>query len=442
MNAATALTAAQVVAHLRATFASGRTQPVQWRIDQLNRLRALFTENRDDILTALYADLRKPRAEAEAVEIDYPIREIDYTLAELARWLAPEDVDSAALVHLPLGASAATRLEPLGTVLIIAPWNYPIQLQLVPLIGALAAGNTALLKPSELTTHSAALLSRLVPRYLDPDAVTVVQAGVEETTALLAERFDHIFYTGNATVGRIVMRAAAEHLTPVTLELGGKSPAYVDRGTDLSVVADRLAESKFRNAGQTCVAPDYVLADRETSIALASALEVAVERRYGRNPQSADSYGRIVNERHFDRVAALISSGHIAFGGQTDRQDLYIAPTVLVDVDPHDPVMRDEIFGPVLPIVETADLDEAIAFINARDKPLALYGFTEDDAVRQRLDAETSSGGIGFGLSIAHLRIPDLPFGGVGASGMGNYHGWYSLATFSHRKARLDVPLR
>ncbi|MFD5441826.1 aldehyde dehydrogenase family protein [Streptomyces tendae] len=431
-----------VVDRLRATFRSGRTKPLVWRRTQLTKLRDLFTENREAIADALHADLRKPRPEAYAVEVDFPIKEIDHTLEHLEQWLAPEPVASSALAHLPAGSTAGTQYEPLGTVLVIAPWNYPVQLLLVPLVGALAAGNTAVLKPSELTPASSALIAALIPRYLDSDAVTVIEGGVPETTALLAQRFDHIFYTGNSTVGRIVMRAAAEHLTPVTLELGGKSPVFVDRDVDLAVVAGRLAETKFRNAGQTCVAPDYVLTDPVTARALEVALAEAVEDRYGRDPQCSDGYGRIVNERHFDRVSALLGSGRVVFGGRSDRADRYIAPTVLADVKPDDPVMREEIFGPVLPILAVADLDEAIAFINDHDKPLALYGFTENEATRRRLAEETSSGGIGFGLPIAHLRIPELPFGGVGESGMGAYHGRNSIAAFSHRKARLDVPLR
>jgi aldehyde dehydrogenase (NAD+) len=296
-------------------------------------------------------------------------------------------------------------------------------------------------KPSELAPATSALLARLLPEYLDRDAVAVVEGGVAETTALLAQRFDHIFYTGNGTVGRIVMRAAAEHLTPVTLELGGKSPVFVDREVDVDAVAARLAGAKFRNAGQTCVAPDYVLTDPATARALEPALAKAVEKLFGGDPAGSEHYGRIVNQRHFDRVAGLLGSGRIVFGGEHDREDRFIAPTVLAGVRPEDPVMQEEIFGPVLPIVEVEGLDEAIAFINDRDKPLALYGFTESETTRQRLADETSSGGLGFGLPMAHLRVPELPFGGVGESGMGAYHGPHSIATFSHRKARLDVPL-
>lgn len=430
-----------LVAKLRATFATGRTRPLAWREQQLTRLRSLFTEHREDIADALHADLHKPRAESYTAEVDFPVREIDHTLAHLKEWLSPQPLAPDALAGLPEGSTAATRYEPLGTVLIIAPWNYPVQLLLVPLVGALAAGNAAVLKPSEITPATSRLIARLIPQYLDTGAVAVVEGGVPETTALLAQRYDHIFYTGNGAVGRIVMRAAAEHLTPVTLELGGKSPAFVDRDVDLAAVATRLAESKFRNAGQTCVAPDYVLTDPDTAPALARELRTAVERVFGPDPKSSEGFGRIVNERHFDRVSALLDSGKTAFGGQSDRDDVYIAPTVLTDVQPDEPVMREEIFGPVLPIVNVGGLDEAIAFINDRDKPLALYGFTESETTRRRLAAETSSGGLGFGLPMAHLRVPELPFGGVGESGVGNYHGPHSIATFSHRKAVLDVPL-
>ncbi|MFF2043591.1 aldehyde dehydrogenase family protein [Kitasatospora sp. NPDC058170] len=436
---ATAEQPTELVARLRAAFRSGRTKPLAWRVEQLNRLRALIAENGEGLAAALHQDLGKPRAEASAAEIDLPIREIDHTLAHLEEWLTPEQVDVTA-VFGP-AATAGTRFDPLGTVLVIAPWNYPAQLLLVPLAGALAAGNTVVVKPSELAPATSALLARLIPAYLDKEAVAVVEGGVPETTALLAERWDHIFYTGNGTVGRIVMRAAAEHLTPVTLELGGKSPVFVDRDADIDATAERLAATKFANAGQTCVAPDYVLTDPATARRLEGALARAVERRFGADPQRSPGYGRIVNERHFDRLAALLGSGRTVTGGGHDRADRYIAPTVLAEVAPDAPVMREEIFGPVLPIVEVADLDEAIAFINDRDKPLALYGFTGNETTRRRLREETSSGGLGFGLPMAHLRVPELPFGGVGESGVGAYHGRHSIATFSHRKALLDVPL-
>ncbi|MET7366285.1 aldehyde dehydrogenase family protein [Streptomyces sp. NPDC005566] len=431
-------TPAQVTARLRGTFRTGRTKGLDWRTSQLTRLRALLTESGDELAEALRADLGKSRKEAYRTEIDFTVREIDHTLARLADWLRPEPAPVPAALD---GATAHTVQDPLGVVLVIAPWNYPVQLLLAPLAGALAAGNAVVAKPSELAPATSAAVARLLPQYLDTDAVAVVEGGVPETTALLAERFDHIFYTGNGTVGRIVMAAAARHLTPVTLELGGKSPVFVDRDTDLTTVAARLAAGKFLNAGQTCVAPDYVLTDPETAPALADALAAAVEGLYGQDASAHPEYGRIVNERHFDRLVGLLDSGRTVTGGIHDRADKYIAPTVLADVAPDAPVMGEEIFGPVLPIVTVDGLDDAIGFINDRDKPLALYAFTHSPAVRERLLAETSSGAVGLGLPLAHLTVSDLPFGGVGESGMGNYHGRYSLETFSHRKAVLDTPL-
>lgn len=429
---------ADIVARLRAAFRTGRTRDLAWRTDRLTRLRALLTERGDELAEALTADLGKSRKEAYRTEIDFTVREIDHTLEHLADWLRPEPAPVPAALAK---ATASTVQDPLGVVLVIAPWNYPVQLLLAPVAGALAAGNTVVAKPSELAPATSAALARLLPEYLDSDTVTVVEGGVPETTALLAERFDHIFYTGNGTVGRIVMTAAARHLTPVTLELGGKSPVFVDRDTDLRTVAARLAAGKFLNAGQTCVAPDYVLTDPETAPALADALAAAVESLFGPDASAHPEYGRIVNERHFDRLVGLLGSGRTVTGGVHDRATKYIAPTVLADVEPGSPVMGEEIFGPVLPIVTVDGLDEAIAFINDRDKPLALYAFTTSPAVRERLLAETSSGGVGLGLPLAHLTVSDLPFGGVGESGMGNYHGRYSLETFSHRKAVLDTPL-
>jgi aldehyde dehydrogenase (NAD+) len=429
----------QTVDRLRETFSAGRTKPLAWRRTQLRRLRDLVTEHQEDIADALMADLRRPREESYRADVDMIVSDIDHLLDHLEHWTAAQPVEIPENL-LPPEARASIRPEPLGTVLIIGPWNYPFQLVLMPLAGALAAGNTVVVKPSELAPAASALVSTLIDRYLDNDAVAVVEGGVAEATALLALRFDHIFYTGNPTVGRIVLRAAAEHLTPVTLELGGKSPAYVDDDVDLAEVARRLTATKFANAGQICVAPDYVLAPHRTVPALESALRQAIGNAYGADPAQSPAFGRLVNERHFERVAALLDSGRVVTGGQTDRSDLYIAPTVLSEVQPDAPVMLEEIFGPVLPIVGVTGLDEAISFITARPKPLALYAFTADEHTRRRLIEETSSGALGLGLPIAHLRVPDLPFGGVGTSGHGSYHGTHSFETFSHRKAILRVP--
>ncbi|MFE3505774.1 aldehyde dehydrogenase family protein [Kitasatospora sp. NPDC059146] len=429
---------ATVVARLRATFATGRTRPLDWRLAQLGALRALLSEQSEALLAALHADLGKSATEAYRGEVGFTLNEIDHTVAHLEEWLEPRP---AAVPGAFLPAEARVVRDPLGVVLIIAPWNYPLQLALAPLVGALAAGNTALVKPSELTPATSAAIARLLPRYLDREAVAVLEGGVPETTALLEQRFDHIFYTGNGQVGRIVMTAAAEHLTPVTLELGGKSPVVVEPGADLAVTAQRLARGKFQNAGQTCVAPDYILAIGDTATALEAHLAEAVHALYGADPASSPEYGRIVNERHHDRLTALLGDGRTVIGGDHDRAQRYLAPTVLAEVSPEAPVMRSEIFGPILPIIAVPDLDAAIAFINERDKPLALYAFTESERTKQRLATETSSGGLVFGLTVSHLAVPELPFGGVGESGMGRYHGEYSIDTFSHAKAVLDKPL-
>ncbi|WP_217181778.1 aldehyde dehydrogenase family protein [Streptomyces sp. AC495_CC817] len=430
--------AAATVSRLRTVFASGRTRPVSWRRAQLRALRTLLTDHAQELGEALRADLGKSPTEAFTTEIGFTVNEIDHTLAHLKAWLRPRRTG----VPLAL-APARARLvrEPLGTVLIISPWNYPVQLALAPLVGALAAGNCAVVKPSELAPATSAALARLLPLHLDPQAVAVVEGGVPETTALLEQRFDHIFYTGNGTVGRIVMTAAARHLTPLTLELGGKSPAVVEPGTDLATAARRIVWGKFMNTGQTCVAPDYVLAVGETAAALEPHLASAVREMYGDDPATSPHYGRIVSTRHFDRLVGFLKDGRTVVGADHDRDSRYIAPTVLADVDPGAPVMNEEIFGPVLPVVAVPDLDAALSFITERDKPLALYAFTASADSKRRLTAETSSGALAFGVPNAHLTVPGLPFGGVGESGFGRYHGEHSVDTFSHTKAVLDKPL-
>ncbi|MCP2336115.1 aldehyde dehydrogenase family protein [Actinomadura rupiterrae] len=426
-----------VVGRLRHGFGAGRTKPARWRRTQLQALRTLLVEGEQELAAALRTDLGKGTVESYASELGFVINEVDFALKHLDRWMRPERV------HVPrslLPARARTVPEPLGVVLVISPWNYPVMLALAPMVGAIAAGNCVVLKPSELAPATSAALARLVPRYLDEQAIAVVEGGVDETSALLEQRFDHIFYTGNGRVGRIVMQAAVRHLTPVTLELGGKSPAIVEQGVDLAATARRLVWGKFFNAGQSCTAPDYVLAigsARELERHLAD----AIRAMYGDDPSRSPDYGRIVNERHFDRLTALLDSGRVVIGGEHDRNARYIAPTVLADVPADSPVMSEEIFGPILPVLDVPDLDTALAFINERDKPLALYAFTADPRTRRRVLAETSSGAVGFGLPNAHLTVPGLPFGGVGESGTGRYHGPHSFETFSHTKAVLDKPL-
>jgi aldehyde dehydrogenase (NAD+) len=431
-------TASDIVDDLRSAFDAGTTKPLRWRLAQLRALRRLLTENGDELAEAVHSDLRKHPDETLLTEINLVVAEIDHVVRHLRRWLRPRAVATPLLL---VPAKATVVLEPLGVVLIIAPWNYPLQLLLDPLVGALAAGNAVVLKPSELAPATSRTVTRLLRAYLDPAAVAVVEGGADETTELLKERFDHIFFTGGERVGKIVLKAAAEHLTPVTLELGGKSPVYVDDSVDLAAAAKRIAWGKFMNAGQTCVAPDYLLATKDVSERLIPLLRTAVQDLYGRDPKSSDSYGRIVDDRQFARLRGLLGDTTPTIGGETDAASRYIAPTVLTGVSLDDPVMSEEIFGPLLPIVEVAGLDEAIGVITSREKPLALYVFSERDSVRRAFTTRTSSGALTFGVPSAHLLVPGLPFGGVGHSGMGAYHGERSLTVFSHEKAVLSKSL-
>ncbi|UFS60122.1 aldehyde dehydrogenase family protein [Subtercola endophyticus] len=428
-----------VVTQLRATFDAGLTKPYAWRIRQLKALKALLLENTPAIEGALLADLAKNPAEAQLTEIGFVLAEIEHTISNLKSWLRPKRVPSPLLIA---PASAKTVREPLGVVLVIAPWNYPVQLLLVPIVGALAAGNAVLAKPSELAPATSAVFAHLFEQYFDSRAVTIVEGGVPETTELLKQRFDHIFYTGNGRVGRIVMQAAVENLTPITLELGGKSPVYVDDTVDLRVVAHRVAWGKFMNAGQTCVAPDYLLTTPAIAAKLEPLLVEVIAEFYGSNPAQSDSYGRIVNDGQFERLTGLLAGEDVVTGGDSDARTRYLAPTVLRGVSRDAPVMAQEIFGPILPIVTVNSLDDAIAHINAGDKPLALYVFSDSKAVRRRFITGTSSGALAFGVPAAHLLVQGLPFGGVGASGMGAYHGERSVAVFSHDKAVLSKSLK
>jgi len=433
---------ADIVRELHEGFRSGVLRDNEQRSAQLRRLRTLFVEQEDRLIDALVADVGKPRIEAYTTEIAFTINEIDHTLKHLDAWTKPGKV-KVPLTFKP--GTAQLRPEPLGTVCIIAPWNYPVQLLFAPLVPALAAGNTAVLKPSEVTPTVAALIEELVPMYFDENTVAVVTGAVEETTALLEQRFDHIFYTGNGKVGRVVMRAAAEHLTPVTLELGGKSPAIVAADANVKVAATRIAWAKFLNAGQTCVAPDYVLVEEGIEDQLVTALADAVTNFYGDDPRRSPDYARIVNERHHDRLTKLLDAGGYdatVIGGSGDRETRYLAPTVLAGVKPDAAVMDDEIFGPILPVLTVGDVDEAIRFVNDREKPLALYAFSQSDDVLDHVVANTSAGGVTLNHAVLHLAVPDLPFGGVGTSGMGAYHGKAGFDTFTHHKPVLAKPTR
>ena len=432
---------AEVVKALRGGFEDGLLRDVTARKAQLHQLRRLLVEQEDRLLAALAADLGKPPIEGYAADLGFTVREITNILDHLDRWVRPQSVRVPASLR---PGKAWVTPEPLGVALVIAPWNYPIQLLLAPAAAALAAGNTVVLKPSEVSAHTAVAIEELVPRYLDERCVEVVTGGVEETTALLAERLDHIFYTGNGRVGRIVMAAAAQHLTPVTLELGGKSPAIVAADANLDVAARRIAWAKFLNAGQTCVAPDYVLVDRKVEAGLLSRLRDAVGQFYGADPRASVDYARIISQAHLSRLTGLLDAGGYATvvcGGGHDRATRYLAPTVLAGVEPGAAMMGEEIFGPILPVLAVDHVDGAIDFVNQRDKPLALYVFG-GEAATDRVVERTSSGGVCVNHAVLQLAVPELPFGGVGASGLGAYHGRTGFDRFSHLKAVLSKPAR
>jgi aldehyde dehydrogenase (NAD+) len=434
-----------VVSRLRSTFDSGKTRPISWRLEQLHAMRDMIREREQEIFDALAKDLGKSRFESWVAEAGFSVNEVDYAIKRLKSWMKPRRVKTP-MSCLPGGSFI--QWEPLGVALIISPWNYPILLTMGPLVGAIAAGNCVVIKPSEISANTSGVIARCLRDFLDNDAVAVVEGRVKEATELLKERFDHILFTGGTEVGRIVMEAAARHLTPVTLELGGKCPCIIDKSVNLKVAARRIAWGKFVNAGQTCIAPDYVLVREEMEEDFIEKLKAETLNFYGDDPKRSPDYARIINDLHFRRLTELLGSGRIAFGGEADTEARYIAPTVLRDVPQDSPVMAEEIFGPILPVLKYADIDEAIAFVNARPKPLALYLFSTDKAVQKKVLSSTSSGGVCLNDLLMQLFVPELPFGGVGLSGMGSYKGRQSFETFSHRKSvlkrslRFDVPLR
>jgi len=393
---------AAIVTSVRDGGRAGIMRTEEARLAQLDGLKRLLGDEQDRLAGALAADLNKSPMEAYATEIGFTLTEIRHAIDHLRSWMQPQKV------RLPLTfrpGSARVVRQPLGMALIIAPWNYPVQLLLGPLVGALAAGNTAVLKPSELAPATSAAVADLVPKYLDRRVVAVIEGGVDQTTALLHEPFDRIFYTGGGTVGKIVMRAAAEHLTPVTLELGGKSPAIVTADADLDVAARRIAWGRFTNTGQTCIAPDYVLVAAEVEDRFLGSILRAVHDFFGENPKVSPDFGRIVNEHHYDRLSGLLEAGGfeaVVTGGIGDRESRYLAPTVLAGVGADAAVMQEEIFGPILPVIAVADLDEAVAFVNDRPHPLALYVFTADDATAERVIEATSSGAAPGGVPWPH----------------------------------------
>ncbi|WP_414586236.1 aldehyde dehydrogenase [Scytonema sp. PCC 10023] len=427
------LSIADIIRKQRDFFNTNQTKDVNFRLEQLKTLKQAVTENKEAIINALKADLKKPEFESYVTEIG-TLQEIDHAIKHIKTWTNPQKAPVSLQVF---PASAKIYPEPLGVVLIIGTWNYPFQLIISPLVGAIAAGNCAILKPSELAPHTSRLLSQMMEKYFDPAYIAVVEGGVQTSQQLLAEKFDHIFFTGGTAVGKIVMEAAAKHLTPVTLELGGKSPCIVDSDINIEHTSRRITWGKFLNAGQTCIAPDYLLVDKKIKENLLNEIQKRLQEFYEGNPANSSDYARIIHQKHFDRLASLLKDGEIRIGGETNPSELYIAPTVLDNVSLTDSVMQEEIFGPILPVIEYTDITEAIALINSKSKPLALYLFSNNKNLQQRVLQETSSGGVCINDTLMQYAVSSLPFGGVGDSGIGNYHGKFSFDTFSHYKSVL-----
>jgi aldehyde dehydrogenase (NAD+) len=430
---------------LRKAVDHGTARTLSWRFAQLNGLLQFVADHESAMLAALKSDLGRCTAEARVADITMVRSEIQFIRRNLRRWLQPR------AVHTPLSAQPGRswiQQEPFGLVLILGTWNYPFQQILIPLAGALASGNAAVVKVSEIAPHSASLMATHLERYLDPAAIIVAEGGPETAARLLELRFDKIFFTGQSRVGRIVMSAAAANLTPVTLELGGKNPAIVAEDSPLEITARRIVWGRFMNAGQICVAPDYVLVPESQRLPFIEAAQQAITRFYGPDPQRSQSFGRIVNGRHFARLLSLMRDGRIAVGGQSDEADRYIAPTVLTDLPDNAAVLQEEIFGPILPVVGYREMEEALSFVRQRPKPLALYLFTGNRRLQQKVICGMSSGSVVVNDVVINQVVPGLPFGGVGNSGMGSFHGRYTFDAFSrekavmHRSLHADVDVR
>jgi len=419
---------------MRAYFESGVTATPAWRKDQLNQLRKGLKECTDEIIDALRVDLGRPTFEGLLAEVTAVVQELDFALEHVDAWMKPEKVWHP-MLNQP--GSSYRIPQPKGVVLILSPWNYPINLCFMVVVAAIVSGNCSIIKPSEVTPTCSMVTEKLVKKYLDNRAFQVVQGAVPETTALLRNRFDHIVYTGNGAVGRIVASQAAKHLTPITLELGGKSPAIVDKSVNLKVAAKRLINGKFFNNGQTCIAPDYVLLHKDVEAEFLDELKSVLKSFFGDDALNSTSVGRIVNERHFDRIMRLLQNhdGIVISEGTPDRSNKFIPPTLVLNPNPDSDLMHEEIFGPVLPILTVNNAEDAVRFISARERPLALYIFAEDQAVCDQILAGTTSGGVCVNDCLFHITNPYLPFGGVGASGMGSYHGEQSFKELSHMKS-------
>jgi len=423
-----------LVAGQREYFLSGCTRPSSWRRQQLEAVKAMFTENRDELRDALWKDLRRNTVDADMVDITSSAKEAEYALARLDAWMTPERV------HTPLFAEPAhlrIRRDPFGVTLIIGAWNEPLVTLAAPLVGALAAGNTAVLKPSELPVACSAATANLVPKYFDPRAVAVVEGAVPETTALLAQKWDFIFFTGSPHVGKIIHQAAAQNLTPCVLELGGKNPTIVHSTANIEVAARRIAYGRYTNTGFFCTAPDHVLVWPEVKDAFVRQVGEAIREFYGDDPKVSPDFGRVINRGNFDRLMRLLGSGKVVIGGQTDANELYIAPTVLVDPSPDSPIMQEEVFGPILPVIEVDSIEKVIQSIKSQPPPLGTYVFAEDLSVAERILDATESGSACINECTIQPFFPELPFGGVGNSGMGKYQGKFSFETFTNARGVL-----
>ncbi len=429
----------------RKLFASGKTKSFEFRTDMLSRLREAILHFEGDILEALRSDLNRSKVAGYTTEIHHCLAEISFALKNLKRWMRPQRVGGSKLFPLSRGSVVC---EPLGTCLIISPWNYPFSLAILPLIASVAAGNCTVIKPSEISKNTETVIFEMISEYFDKEYISVFCGGPEISKELLKERFDYMFFTGGETVGKIVMKAAAENVTPVTLELGGKSPCIVDEDCDVRKAARRITWGKFLNAGQTCVAPDYLLVQENAKDKLIAGIQECILEFYGENPQDSGDYGRIINENHFSRLDELLKEGEVIFGGKTNRERLYISPTLIEEIPEDAKIMKEEIFGPLLPVLEFGHVSEAVDFVNGRPKPLALYVFSRNKDFQRKIISETSSGGVCINDTIVHLTAPRLPFGGVGNSGFGKYHGKAGFDTFSNQKSVLrqtllfDIPMR
>ena len=424
----------QLIQRQRAYFHTGATRSLDFRRAQLQKLHDALVTHEPALLAGLHADLRKSAHEAYSTEIGLVLSEVRHALRCLPAWMKPRGRRTP-LITWP--ARGFIQPDPYGVALIIGPWNYPLQLLLSPLIGALAAGNCVVLKPSRFAPRTAAAIAQLISTNYSEEYVATVQGERAVPETLLREKYDCIFFTGSPGVGRSVMAAAARHLTPVTLELGGKSPCLVCADAPLDVTARRIVWGKFLNAGQTCVAPDFVFVDQRVWGPLVEALKRTIRQFYGDDPRQSPDYGRIVSRKHLDRLTGYLGSGQIVHGGQHDADDLYIAPTILSGAPMDAPVMQEEIFGPILPVVEFDKLDDALALLRDRPTPLALYLFTQDRATQERVLTATRSGGVSLNDTVMHMIGKNLPFGGLGESGMGAYHGQASFECFTHRRSVL-----